>query len=60
MLTLSSAFSEFGNHGCEDREQFAGFAQQPFQRIALDAAIIAQQFQPELRFIRLLQQTIQF
>jgi len=58
MLKLDAASFERGCHGGEDGEQFIGFAQQRFDEFGGNVAIIAQQFQPKLRLVRLVEQAL--
>ena len=51
--------AEFGNHTCKDRHQFIRLAQEGSDLFAGNSAVVAKQFQPELRFIRFLQQAVQ-
>jgi hypothetical protein len=48
----SFSTGQFGNHGGEDREQFFGFAQKSLDGLAGNAAVVAKQFKPKLRFIQ--------
>ena len=59
LLPSDPALSELGRHGCKDCEEFIGFVQQLIDGSASNTAIVPQQFQPELRFIGLLEQAIQ-
>jgi hypothetical protein len=59
-LVSGAVLSEFRHHACENCEQFIGFAQQRIDDFTLNAAVVAQQFQPELRLVRLLEQSVEF
>jgi hypothetical protein len=60
MLKSDIVPSEFGDHAGKDGQQFIGFAQQRLDRLAGDAAIVLQQFQPQLRLVRFLKQAVKF
>ena len=51
MLKSDAILTQSGDHAGKDREQFIGLAQSRIKGLALNTAIITQQFQPELRLI---------
>jgi hypothetical protein len=56
MLKSDPILSELRRRGCKNCEEFIGFVQQLTDGSASNAAIIPQQFQPELRLIGFLEQ----
>jgi hypothetical protein len=58
-LKSDAALPEFRRHGCKDCEEFIGLVQQLIDGFRSNTAIIPQQFQPKLRLIGFLEQTIE-
>lgn len=54
-----AAPSHLGNDGGEDGQQFTGLAVEVIDICAADAAVIAQQFDPKVRFVGLLEETVE-
>jgi hypothetical protein len=55
-----SVFStKFGDHRYKDSHQLTGFTQEACQLFADDAAVVSQQLEPQLAFIRLLEKPVQ-
>jgi hypothetical protein len=59
LLAISVGFGIFG-HSYEDGNKFVGFLPHGIDRLSSDTAVIAEEFQPELRFIGFLDACLDF
>jgi hypothetical protein len=58
-LESEAALPELGHHTGKDREQFIRLAQEESDLFADNNAIVSEQLQPQLGFVRLLEQAIE-
>ena len=58
-LKSGAGLAEFGHHARKNGHQFIRFPQKMANLVPGNAAIVAQQLQPELRLVRLLEQAFE-